>query len=92
LGLGISLLDYRLLLSALIFKTSIDSCIYNVYNTSMVRKRHKQFLIWLDESIHSRLKKLAEKEGRSVSELIREAIADLLSKREIEQILKKRRK
>jgi predicted transcriptional regulator len=57
----------------------------------MARKRDKQFLIWLDENIHARLKQLGEKEGRSVSELIRESIADLLTKREIEQILKKRR-
>jgi len=58
----------------------------------MARKRDKQFLIWLDENIHARLKKLGEKEGRSVSELIREAIADLLTKREVEQILESRRK
>lgn len=58
----------------------------------MARKRDKQFLIWLDESIHARLKKLGEKEGRSVSELIRESIADLLTKREIEQIIKGRSK
>ena len=57
----------------------------------MARKRDKQFLIWLDENVHARLKKLGEKEGRSVSELIRESIADLLTKREVEQILRKRR-
>jgi predicted DNA-binding protein len=57
----------------------------------MARKRDKQFLVWLDENIHERLKKLAKQEGRSVSELIRESIADLLTKREVEQILKSRR-
>jgi predicted DNA-binding protein len=65
--------------------------IYIVCNRCVARKRDKQFLVWLDENIHERLKKLAKQEGRSVSELIREAIADLLTKREVEQILKKRR-
>lgn len=70
----------------------LDKTIYNVYIIFMARKRDKQFLIWLDENVHARLKKLGKKEGRSVSELIRESIADLLTKREVEQILKNRRK
>jgi len=58
----------------------------------MARKRDKQFLIWLDNNIHKRLKQLAENEGRSISELIRESIADLLTKREVEEIIKWRSK
>ncbi len=58
----------------------------------MARKRNKQFLIWLDDNIHKRLKQLAENEGRSISELIRESIADLLTKREVEEIIKWRSK
>ena len=70
----------------------LDKSIDIVYSTSMARKRDKQFLIWLDEKIHARLKKLGEEEGRSVSELVRQSIADLLKKREVEQIIKRRSK
>ena len=46
-----------------------------------MRKRAAQFLVRFDEKILERLKRVAEEEGRTVTELIREAVAALLRKR-----------
>ena len=53
-----------------------------------IRRRQAQMHLWLDKPILERLHKIAKNEGRTVTELCREAIADLLLKRDIEQIIK----
>jgi len=53
-----------------------------------IRRRQAQMHLWLDKPILERLQKIAKNEGRTVTELCREAIADLLLKRDIEQIIK----
>ncbi len=45
-------------------------------------KTDKKFLVRFDERILNRLRGVAEKEGRTVTDLIREAVAELLSYRE----------
>lgn len=47
-----------------------------------MRKRDAEFLVWFDRRILDKLKQVAEEEGRTVTELIREAVAELLRKRE----------
>ena len=47
-----------------------------------MRRRQAQFHIRLDNNVMDRLKNLAKEEGRTATELIREAVADLLKKRE----------
>ncbi len=54
-----------------------------------IRKRQAQMHLWLDRPILERLRKIAKNEGRTVTELCREAIADLLLKRDINEILSK---
>jgi predicted DNA-binding protein len=54
-----------------------------------MRRRAAQFLVRFDEKILERLKQVAEEEGRTVTELIREAVAALLRKREKEKPKKK---
>lgn len=46
------------------------------------RRRYGQFHLYLDEDILAQVKELAKKEGRTTAELVREAMADLLKKRE----------
>jgi predicted DNA-binding protein len=46
------------------------------------KKRYGQFHLHIDEEILERLKAVARKEGRAMAELVREAMADLLRKRE----------
>ncbi len=53
-----------------------------------IRKRQGQMHLWLDKPILERLRKIAKNEGRTATELCREAIADLLLKRDIEEIIK----
>jgi len=53
-----------------------------------IRKRQAQMHLWLDKPILDKLRKIAKSEGRTATELCREAIADLLLKRDIEQIIK----
>jgi len=53
-----------------------------------MRKRDTQFHLYLDKEVMERLKTLAKEEGRTVTELLREAVADLLKKREIRKIKK----
>jgi predicted transcriptional regulator len=48
-----------------------------------MRQRSAQFLLRLDENILDGLRVLAKKEGRTATELLREAVADLLKKREM---------
>ncbi len=45
---------------------------------SRLRKRNAQFHLYLDEKVLDRLRAIAEKEGRTITELIREAIGNLL--------------
>lgn len=45
---------------------------------SKVRERSAQFHLYLDEKLLNRLRAIAEKEGRTVTELMREAIGNLL--------------
>lgn len=47
-----------------------------------MRKRDAEFLVWFDRRILDKLKQVAEEEGRTATELIREAVAELLRKRE----------
>lgn len=49
-----------------------------------MRKRKAELRVRLDEGIYDTLKQIARKEGRTISELVREAMADLLKKRETE--------
>jgi len=51
------------------------------YTMCMV-KMDKKFLVRFDERILNRLREVAEEEGRTVTDLIREAVAELLSDRE----------
>ena len=46
------------------------------------RKRYAQFHLWIDPDILNQLRALARREGRTTAELVREAMADLLKKRE----------
>ncbi len=46
------------------------------------KRRFAQFHLHIDEEILDRLKAVAGKEGRAMAELVREAMADLLKKRE----------
>lgn len=55
-----------------------------------IRKRQAQMHLWLDKPILEKLRKIAKNEGRTATELCREAIADLLLKRDIEEIIKKK--
>ncbi len=57
-----------------------------------MRRRQAQFHIYLDNNVMDRLRNLAKEEGRTATELIREAVADLLKKREKQKPKKKRRK
>jgi len=64
-----------------------------MYNTTImprknIRRRQAQMHLWLDKPILIRLQRIAKNEGRTATELCREAIADLLLKRDIEQIIK----
>jgi predicted DNA-binding protein len=45
---------------------------------SKVRKRNAQFHLYLDEKVLDRLREIAEREGRTITELIREAIGNLI--------------
>ncbi len=47
-----------------------------------MRKRQSQFHIYFDKDVLDRLRKVAKEEGRTVTELIREAVAELLRDRE----------
>ncbi len=47
-----------------------------------MRQRSAQFLIRFDEAILNKLRKVAKGEGRTTTELIREAVAELLGDRE----------
>lgn len=49
------------------------------YNRDM-RKRKAELRVRIDEGIYDTLKRIAQQEGRTISELVREAIADWLRK------------
>ena len=53
-----------------------------------IRTKQIKLQLWIDRNVAQRLRILAKKEGRTVTDLCREAIADLLLKRDIEQIIK----
>ncbi len=57
-----------------------------------MRKRQAQIHIYLDNNVMDRLKNVAKDEGRTATELIREAVADLLKKREKQKPKKTRKK
>ncbi|MDA2920667.1 ribbon-helix-helix protein, CopG family [Desulfobacterota bacterium AH_259_B03_O07] len=57
-----------------------------------MRKRQAQIHIYLDNNVMDRLKNVAKDEGRTATELIREAAADLLKKREKQKPKKRRKK
>ena len=71
----------RLFYSKISFKTSLY-CVRIAYIISYMRKRQSQFHIYFDKDVLDRLMKVAKEEGRTVTELIREAVAELLSDRE----------
>ena len=49
-----------------------------------MRKRKAELRVRIDEGIYDTLRQIAQQEGRTISELVREAIADLLlNKRKI---------
>jgi predicted transcriptional regulator len=50
-----------------------------------MRKRASELRVRIDEGIMDTLKEIAAKEGRTVSELVREALADLIQKRQREK-------
>ena len=47
-----------------------------------MRQRSAQFLVRFDEAILNKLRGVAREEGRTTTELIREAVAELLRDRE----------
>jgi predicted DNA-binding protein len=49
-----------------------------------MRKRKAELRVRMDRGIYDTLKKVAQTEGRTISELVREAVADLLKKRKTE--------
>jgi len=49
-----------------------------------MRKRVSELRVRIDEGVHNALKKIAREEGRTVSELVREAVAMLIRQRERE--------
>jgi len=49
-----------------------------------MRKRRAELRVRIDGGVYDSLKQIARKEGRTVSELVREAIASLLRERERE--------
>jgi predicted transcriptional regulator len=49
-----------------------------------MRKRKAELRVRIDEDIYDILKQIAQREGRTVSELVREAVADLLKERKTE--------
>ena len=49
------------------------------------RRQGKQLILSIGDKIHARLFALADYESRSVSELVREAIGNLLRRREIKK-------
>lgn len=61
----------------------LDSSAIVGYNRDM-RKRKAELRVRIDKGIKDTLKEIARAEGRTISELVREAVANLLSKREIE--------
>jgi len=48
-----------------------------------MRQRSAQFLVRFDEAILNKLRGVAKEEGRTTTELIREAVAELLRDRKI---------
>ncbi len=57
-----------------------------------MRRRQAQFHIYLETTILDRLRELAKEEGRTTTELIREAVAELLKDREARRRGKKTNK
>ncbi len=50
-----------------------------------MRQRNSAFLVRFEDHILERLKQVAKEEGRTVTEIIREAVAELLRDRERRQ-------
>ncbi|MFN0239209.1 MAG: ribbon-helix-helix protein, CopG family [Aquificaceae bacterium] len=49
-------------------------------------KRKEKFQLWLSSETVNRLRAIAEEEGRTMSDLIREAVAEWLDKKEKEKL------
>jgi len=56
-----------------------------------MRQRSAQFLVRFDEAILNKLRGVAKEEGRTATELIREAVAELLQKRGLKKSKKGRK-
>jgi Ribbon-helix-helix protein, copG family. len=54
-----------------------------------MRQRNSAFLVRFEDHILEKLKQVAKEEGRTVTELIREAVAELLRDRERKTLKKK---
>jgi len=50
-----------------------------------MRKRKAELRVRIDEGIYDTLKRIAQQEGRTISELVREAVASLLRERQREE-------
>jgi len=60
-------------------RSTLDIYSNNSYIISMKREKQNQFIhIKVTPEIHAKLKELAEKQGRTLTELVREAIGKLL--------------
>lgn len=49
-------------------------------------KRKEKFQMWLSREVLEKLRAISEEEGRTVSDLVREAIAEWLDKKEREKL------
>lgn len=47
-----------------------------------MRKRKAELRVRMDEGVYNALKRIAQQEGRTISELVREAIADWFRKKD----------
>jgi len=83
-----NILKFILQINKIYLHSIPNVCIISSMPRKNIRKRQAQMHLWLDKPILKRLQRIAKKEGRTATELCREAIADLLLKRDIEEILK----
>jgi len=82
------LLKFILQINKIYLNNTLNVYIISSMPRKNIRRRQAQMHLWLDKPILERLQKIARNEGRTVTELCREAIADLLLKRDIKQIIK----
>jgi len=62
-------------------------CIIDIMK-SVKNKYGEQVHVWINKSIKEKAERIAESDGRSLSEVIRELLADYVNKREQEKSVK----